>query len=42
MGSVFIDTYKPFLVVIVVSFAAAWVIHANYPEATKLSDLFTQ
>ena len=42
MGSVFKDTYKPFLVVLVISIAAAWTIHALYPEVTKLSDLLTQ
>jgi len=42
MGSVFHDTYKPFLVVLLISAAAAWIIHAKYPEVTKLSDLLTQ
>lgn len=42
MGSVFHDTYKPFLAVLLISIAAAWILHANYPEVTKLSDLLTQ
>ena len=40
MGSVLKDTYKPFLVVLLFSFAAAWVIHVYAPELTKISDLF--
>jgi hypothetical protein len=39
MGSVFRDTYKPFLLVMVVAFGAAWVIHAHDPNITKLSDV---
>lgn len=42
MGSVFKDTYRPFLVVLLISFAAAWVIHAYAPDITKISDLFTR
>jgi len=42
MGSVFKDTYKPFLVVLLFSFAAAWVIHSYAPDLTKISDLFTR
>jgi hypothetical protein len=42
MGSVFHDTYKPFLAVLLITIAAAWILHANYPEVTKLSDLLTQ
>lgn len=41
-GSVFQDTYKPFLAVLLISIAAAWILHANYPEVTKLSDLLKQ
>jgi hypothetical protein len=40
MGSVFKDTYKPFLVVLVVAFIAAWMIHHHDPNLTRLSDLF--
>jgi hypothetical protein len=39
MGSVFRDTYKPFLLVLVVAFGAAWAIHAHDPKITKLSDV---
>ena len=42
MGSMFKDTYKPFIVVLLISFAAAWVIHAYNPNLTKISDLFTR
>jgi hypothetical protein len=42
MGSVFKDTYKPFLAVLLFSFSAAWVIHAYAPNLTKISDLFTR
>jgi hypothetical protein len=42
MGSVFHDTYKPFLAVLLITIAAAWIIHVNNPEITKLSDLLTQ
>ncbi|HUJ19329.1 MAG TPA: hypothetical protein VL197_15195 [Nitrospirota bacterium] len=42
MGSVFQDTYKPFVGVLLISFAAAWVIHAYAPNITKISDLFTR
>ena len=42
MGSVFKDTYKPFLFVLLVSIAAAWVIHRYAPDITKISDLFTK
>ncbi len=42
IGSVFKDTYKPFLVVLLISFAAAWVIHYVAPDITKISDLFTR
>ncbi len=40
VGGVIKDTYKPFLVVLIISVAAAWIIHATYPDVTKLSDLF--
>ena len=40
MGSVFKDTYKPFLIVLVISLVAAAMIHAHDPSITKLSDLF--
>jgi hypothetical protein len=40
MGSVFKDTYMPFLIVLVIAFGAAWVIHAHDPSITKLSDVF--
>lgn len=39
MGSVFHATYKPFLVVMVVSGLAAWIIHAHYPQVTKITEL---
>jgi len=42
MGSVFKDTYKPFLAVLVITAAAAGVIHVYAPEITKISDLFMQ
>jgi len=42
MGSVFHDTYKPFVVVLLITITAAWILHTNYPEITKLSDLLTQ
>jgi hypothetical protein len=42
MGSVFRDTWKPFLIVLVIAFGAAWVIHAHDPSITKLSDVFTR
>ena len=42
MGSVLRDTYKPFLLVILIAVASAWIIHAQHPEITKLSDLLTQ
>jgi len=42
MGSVFRDTYKPFLVVLVIALGAAWVIHAHDPGITKISDIFIQ
>jgi hypothetical protein len=42
MGSVFKDTYKPFLAVLLIAFAAAWVIHSVAPDITKISDLFTR
>ena len=40
MGSVFRDTYKPFLVVLIIALVAAWVIHAHDPNITKISDAF--
>lgn len=40
MGSVFKDTYKPFLIVLVIALVAAWMIHAHDPSITKLSDVF--
>lgn len=40
MGSVFRDTYKPFLAVLAIAFCAAWVIHAHDPAITKISDIF--
>jgi len=42
MGSVFKDTYKPFLSVLLISFAAAGVIHHYAPNLTKVSDLFVR
>lgn len=42
MGSVFKDTYKPFLVVLVVTIAVAWFIHFQDPTFTRITDLFTQ
>jgi hypothetical protein len=42
MGSVFKDTYKPFLVVLLISIAAAWVIHTYAPDLTKIPDLFSR
>jgi hypothetical protein len=41
MGSVLRDTYRPFLLVLLISVAAAWIIQSQYPEATKISDLLT-
>jgi hypothetical protein len=40
MGSVFRDTYKPFLAVLAIAFSAAWVIHAHDPAIKKISDIF--
>jgi hypothetical protein len=40
IGSVFHDTYKPFLIVLLVATGAAWIIHAHDPSITKISDLF--
>lgn len=40
MGSVFKDTYIPFLIVMAIAFCAAWVIHAYDPGITKISDVF--
>lgn len=40
MGSVFRDTYKPFLVVLLVSFGAALAIRHYMPEFTRISDIF--
>ena len=42
MGSVFKDTYKPFVFVLLVSFGSAWVIHAYAPGITRITDLFTR
>jgi len=42
IGSVFRDTYKPFLIVLVVAVGSAWVIHAHDPGITKLSDIFSR
>jgi hypothetical protein len=42
IGSVFKDTYKPFLLILLISFAAAWVIHGYAPNLTKISDLYTR
>ena len=42
IGSVFRDTYKPFICVLIIAFAAAWIIHSYAPGITKLSDFFTQ
>ena len=42
MGSVFKDTYKPFLAVLAVALTAAWAVHRLAPEITKISELFTQ
>jgi len=38
--SVFRDTYLPFLIVLVIAYGAAWVIHGHDPSITKLSDVF--
>jgi hypothetical protein len=40
MGSVFKDTYLPFLLVLAIAFGAAWVIRAHDPSITKISDVF--
>lgn len=40
VGSVFRTTYKPFLLVLLITTVAAWVIHHNFPEVTKMSELF--
>jgi len=40
MGSVLRDTYIPFLCVLLITFAAACVIHSYAPDITKLSDLY--
>jgi hypothetical protein len=42
MGSVFKDTCKPFLAVLVVALAAALAVHRLAPEITKISELFTR
>jgi hypothetical protein len=42
MGSVFKDTYLPFLVVLAIAFGAAWVIHVHDPSITKISDIFAK
>lgn len=42
LGSVFKDTYNPFFAVLLVSFAASWVIHAYAPDLTRISDLFVR
>lgn len=42
MGHVLQDTYKPFLIVLMITVAAAWVIHAHDPSITKISDLFSR
>jgi hypothetical protein len=39
IGSVFKSTFLPFFIVLAVSFGAAWIIHARYPQLTKLSDV---
>jgi hypothetical protein len=40
MGSVLRATWVPFAVVLAISVAAGWVLHAYYPEVVRLSDLF--
>jgi hypothetical protein len=39
IGSVLKSTYLPFIIVLAVSFGAAWIIHSHYPQLTKISDL---
>lgn len=40
MGSVFKDTYVPFVIVLLISLGAALVIHKHAPGITRISDLF--
>jgi hypothetical protein len=42
MGSVLRATWVPFAVVLVIAVAAGWVLHAYYPEVTRIADLFRQ
>jgi hypothetical protein len=39
IGSVLKSTCVPFIIVLAVSFGAAWIIHSRYPRLTKISDL---
>lgn len=39
-GSVFRTTWIPFVIVLLISFLGAYILHANYPEAHKLSEIF--
>ena len=39
-GSVFRTTWKPFVIALLISFFGAYILHANYPAAHKLSDIF--
>lgn len=40
MGSVLRTTWVPFAVVLAISVAAGWMLHAYYPEVARISDLF--
>jgi len=39
-GSVLRTTWKPFVIALLISFFGAYILHANYPAAHKLSDIF--
>lgn len=39
-GSILRTTWKPFAVALLISFVGAVIIHANYPEAHKLSEIY--
>ena len=39
IGSIFKTTWKPFATTLAVAFIAAFILHAYFPEATKLSDI---
>ncbi len=42
IGSVFRDTYKPFLAVLIIATAAAGILHSYFPTVVKMSDLFVK